>query len=182
MLGLIILANGFEDTEAFATIDVLKRAKIKVTTATINNDLNVISQYNQEIKANALLQDVVYQDYDVLIIPGGKAVYNHLLNNAEVDNCIKYFKEANKLIAAICAGPMVLGKNGVLKDLEYTCFPSCEEGLDGFKVDKNVVATKKVITARSMYYSIDFGLEIVKNLLGEEVKNKVLNSTKGIAN
>ncbi|MFA5542940.1 MAG: DJ-1 family glyoxalase III [Bacilli bacterium] len=181
MIGLVILANGFEDTEALTTIDVLKRAKIDVTTATINEDLEVVSQYGHVIKANALLRKVNFNDFDFLVIPGGKAVYNHLLNNNEVHDCVMNFYNSKKLIAAICAGPMVLGKLGILKNLEYTCFPGCEDAIEGLKVDKNVVVTEMIITGRSMYYSIEFALEIVNKLLDNNTKDSILKSIKGIA-
>lgn len=182
MIGLVILANGFEDTEALTTIDILKRAKIDVITSTINEDLDVVSQYGHVIKTNSLLRKINFSDFDFLVIPGGKAVYNHLIDNHEVHECILYFHKKEKLIASICAGPMVLGKCNILKNFEYTCFPGCEENIDGIKVDKNVVVTDAIITARSMYFSIDFGLEIVNKLLGIDAKEKIIKSIKGIAN
>lgn len=182
MIGLVILANGFEDTEALTTVDILKRAKIDVTTATINEDLDVVSQYGHIIRANVLLRRINLNDYDFVVIPGGKAVYNHLINNHEVHECLIHFKNSDKLIASICAGPMVLGKIGILKGIEYTCFPGCEVDIDGIKVDKNVVTTDKIITGRSMFYTIEFALEIVSKLLGSTIKEQINNSIKGIAN
>lgn len=181
MKGLVILGNGFEDTEALAPIDVLKRGKVEIVTATINPDLLVTTQYNHLIQANTLLKDVNPDEYDFLLIPGGRAV-NGLLESSLVDKVVNEFSKQNKLIAAICAGPKVLGKNNLLKNKEYTCYPGSESFIDGIKVDKGVVVDGNFITGKSMYYSIEFGLEILSKLMGKDVANQVLNGIKGIAN
>ncbi|MFA5765189.1 MAG: DJ-1/PfpI family protein, partial [Bacilli bacterium] len=74
MKGLMILANGFEDTEALATHDILKRSMLNVDLVTINETKEVVSQYNLHIKLEKMLKDVKYQEYDFLVIPGGGAV------------------------------------------------------------------------------------------------------------
>lgn len=180
MKGLIILANGFEDTEAITTIDVLKRSGIEVITATPNDDLKVLTQYHHEMKANVILSDVSSNDFDFLVIPGGGAVYTVLHNIEYLPQLISEFINDNKVVAAICAAPSLLGKNGFLKGLDYTCFPGWSEDHYGnLMQDKGVVVTNNLITAKAMYYTIDFALEIIKKLQGEQQMNKILNSIKG---
>ena len=180
MKGLIILANGFEDTEALTTVDVLKRSGIDIITATVNDDLTVITQYKHEIKAQVKLSSVSSKDFDFLVLPGGGAVFNVLHNISYLPTLINEFITSNKLVAAICAAPSLLGKNGFLKGLKYTIFPGCEDSSFGNLLpDKGVVVTDKIITAKSMYYTIDFALEIIRKLQGEEQMNKVLKSIKG---
>ncbi len=180
MKGLVILANGFEDTEAFATIDILKRAKLEVDTASTSDSLEVVTQYKHKIITTLLLKDAILEDYDFLVIPGGGAVFNTLDHDRKVDEVINYFIDNKKLVCAICAAPHLLGKNGHLKDKFYTCFPGCDSRvIGGNRLDEGVVVEKNIITAKSMFYSIDFGLAIVKALLGNSVFETVLKAIKG---
>jgi 4-methyl-5(b-hydroxyethyl)-thiazole monophosphate biosynthesis len=180
MKGLIILANGFEDTEAITTIDVLKRSGIEMTTATPNEDLVVTTQYQHQLLAQVSLNELNSQDYDFLVIPGGGAVSKVLSKLKILPSIIKEFVQAKKLVAAICAAPSLLGKNGFLKGLDYTCFPGYESDTYGGRLlSQGVVVTDKIITAKSMYYTIEFALAIIEKLQGETQKQKVLKSLKG---
>src|SRR5690554_4651342 len=114
MKGIVILANGFEDTEAIATIDVLKRSKLEITTVSFDS-LAVTSAYNIQVQADMLYKDLKLEEYDFLVIPGGRAVFNVLDKKEEVSELIKIFMEQEKLVAAICAAPMLVGKLGYLK-------------------------------------------------------------------
>lgn len=174
--GLILLANGFEDTEAITTIDILRRAKIELDLVSVSENIDILTQSKIYIKAEKLLKDVVLDDYDFLVIPGGGAVFNVLSKMEVINLVIKEFDQKNKLIASICAAPSLLGKLGLFKDLEFTCYPSCEEGFEGIYTKKGVEIHKNYITAKSMAYTVDFGLAIVSYLLGEEVKNNVSNA------
>lgn len=179
MKGLVLLANGFEDTEALATIDVLKRSDLKITTATVNEDLLVTSAYGLKVYADMQYANIKSKDFDFLIIPGGEAIVNVWDKETSLSDLIKDFVSEKKLIAAICAGPSVVGKLGFFKDLEYTVFPGFEKGIEGKLSQEGVVVTDKFITAKAMYYSIDFALAIVEKLLGKAKRNQVFESIKG---
>lgn len=180
MRGLIILANGFEDTEALTTIDVLKRSGLEIITATPNRDLKVITQYKHEIKANLYLGDVKAEEYDFLVLPGGGAVASVLQKLESLPPIINAFVSRKKLVAAICAAPTLLGMNGYLQGLDYTCFPGCESpSYGGNHVNQGVVVTDKIITGKAMYYTIDFVLAIIEKLQGDAQKQKVFKSIKG---
>lgn len=179
MKGLVILADGFEDTEAIATIDVLKRSKLDITTASFDS-LDVTSQYNLKVKADKLLKDIKEGDYDFLVIPGGRAVFNVLDKKPELSELIGRFVESGRLVAAICAGPSQIGKLGYLKGKKYTCFPSCEQGIDGIlQQNKGVIRDGNIITAKAMAYSFDFALEIVEYLQGKEQREAVYKNIRG---
>lgn len=179
MKGIVILANGFEDTEAIATIDVLKRSKLEITTVSFDS-LAVTSAYNIQVQADMLYKDLKLEEYDFLVIPGGRAVFNVLDKKEEVSELIKIFMEQEKLVAAICAAPMLVGKLGYLKDREYTCFPSCEEGIEGIhRPKKGVVRDGNIITAKAMAFSIDFALEIIEYLQGKEKRNAIYRNVRG---
>lgn len=180
MKGLVILAHGFEDTEAVATIDVLRRAKLEITTAGLADEETVLSQSKILMHPDTTLSKVVLDDYDFLVIPGGGAVFKVLDHSKVVDEVIASFLENGKLVAAICAAPHLLGKSGHLQNKRFTCFPGCDERIkNGIKVDEGVVVDGNIITAKAMFYSVDFGLAIVKYLLGTDAKEQVSRSIRG---
>ncbi|HHX79871.1 MAG TPA: DJ-1/PfpI family protein [Acholeplasmataceae bacterium] len=179
MKGIVILANGFEDTEAIATIDVLKRSKLQITTVSFDS-LAVTSAYNIQVQADMLFKNLQLEEYDFLVIPGGRAVFNVLNKKEEVSELIKIFMEQEKLVAAICAAPMLIGKLGYLKNRNYTCFPTCEEGIEGnFQQKKNVVRDGNIITAKAMAFSLDFALEIIEYLQGKKQRDVVYRNIRG---
>jgi 4-methyl-5(b-hydroxyethyl)-thiazole monophosphate biosynthesis len=181
MKGLVILGNGFEDTEAIATIDVLKRSKLEVVTAAFDS-LEVISQYNLKVRADLLIKDVKSGDYDFLVIPGGRAVFSVLDKRVEVTNLIHEFHKAKKLIASICAGPSQVGKLGLFKNRSYTCFPSYEGGITEGKYcpEKGVIVDGNFITAKAMAYALEFGLAIVEYLQGKSQREHVEKNMHGM--
>jgi 4-methyl-5(b-hydroxyethyl)-thiazole monophosphate biosynthesis len=179
MKGIIILADGFEDTEALATIDVLKRSKLQVNTVSFDS-LTVTSQYNLEVKANMLFKDLKVEDYDFLVIPGGRAVFNVLDKKEELSDLIKSFLDDKKLVAAICAGPSQIGKLGYFKKRSFTCFPGVEENIEGkFQTKKGVVRDGNLITAKAMAYTFDFALEIIEYLQGKRQREAIYKNIRG---
>lgn len=179
MKGLIVLVNGFEDVEALATIDVLKRSGIQIDTASLFNK-EVVTQSNHKIIVEKLLDEINTKEYDFLILPGGKAVFNILDKEQVIDQLIDDFYFDNKLICAICAAPRLIAKRGYFKDLKFTIFPGCLDGdVLGTAVNKGVVVEERFITAKAMYYSIEFALEIIKKLQSKEQAKKIKNQIKG---
>ena len=179
MKGLILLANGFEDVEALAPRDILIRGGVDVITASIDQNIEVQSSHKIYVKANLLLKDVNKEDYDFLILPGGGLGTQNLLNSKSVSDIVTHFINNHKLVCAICAAPMVLGKLGYLKGHRYTCFKGCNEGIDGIFTMNEVESDDNIITARSMLYSVPFGLTILEQLLGKAIRNKVEIAIKG---
>lgn len=175
MKGIILLDNYFEDTEALATLDVLRRGGIDVLKVNMTNNEVIETQCGNKLLVKDFYKDIDFKNYDFLIIPGGRAVMNTLMNDKRVYDSIHEFDKEKKLIACICAAPALLRNE--LKGLEYTCFPGFEKYIDGIKREQGVVKTNNYITAKSMYYSIDFGLEIVKYLTGN---TELVNSLKAI--
>lgn len=179
MKGIIILADGFEDVEALATIDILRRSKIVIDTISLDNKI-ITTQSKNKIVTDYSYSEININDYDFLIIPGGIAVYNVLDNNKIVDDIIETFYKKNKLICAICAAPMLLVKKGYLDNKKYTIFPSCfDKTQKGLYVDEGVIEEDQFITAKSMYYSIDFALTIVEKLQGKNQKERMLKQIQG---
>lgn len=180
MKGLIILVNGFEDVEALCTIDILRRSKIEVDTVTLD-DKNIITQSNNKIEVQYSLNEVDVNSYDFLILPGGKAVFNVLDNDLRIDKLVDDFYQKGKLICAICAAPRLIAKRGYFNNLKFTIFPGCLDGkVLGKQVNKGVVVEDKFITAKSMYYTTEFALEIINKLQGKQQKQLIEKQIKGI--
>ena len=179
MRGLMILANGFEDTEALATHDVLQRSKLAIDLVTINDNKEVISQYNLHLVLAKTLKDINYNDYEFLVIPGGGAVSKVLAKTPEIKAVIAGFVKREKLVATICAAPSLLADEGYFIGEKFTCFPGCETASKGGKYmgNKGVVVSNKFITGKSMAYSLEFGLAIIKYLQG---KDQMLVSKKAM--
>lgn len=177
MKGIVLLANGFEDIEALATIDLLKRANIEVETVSVENTIEIKTQYNLCIKADKLYSEIKLEDYNFVILPGGKAVVETHLNSTITKQTITHFINNHQLVCAICAAPSVLGVLGYLKNKPYTCFPGFEEYIvDGInKTNEKVVVTDNIITSKAAGASFLFAYEIIKYLKDEAVANDVLN-------
>lgn len=180
MRGMILLADGFEDIEAITVIDLLRRASIIIDTVSITSNIYVISQSLIKIKADFTYNEVQTSCYDFLIIPGGKAVFNHHLSSNVTRNFVNEFYQENKLICAICAAPRILLDLGLLSNKEYTIYPGCDndlndEKLQGINTKKQVQVTNNIITSKAPGTSVVFAYEIIKKLLGNDTADKIIN-------
>ncbi|ATZ17372.1 4-methyl-5(b-hydroxyethyl)-thiazole monophosphate biosynthesis [Williamsoniiplasma luminosum] len=166
----ILLHDGLEETEAIATIDILRRAKITVEMVAVH-DLLIKGSHQINFMAEKTLDQIQIDDYDGLIIPGG-GVVEHLLTKANIIDLIKTFYQKDKVIAAICAAPQLLGKAGIVDHKKITHFPTCDNFLDHAKIDltRPAITDGKIITGQSIGTVIPFALEIVKYFLGETAK------------
>ena len=173
--GIILLNSCFEDVEAIATIDVLRRAGLDITTFSLD-DNNLTTQSGIKLQSEKLYKDIKLQDYDFLVIPGGGAVFKYLHKRNEVRDIINAFAKSGKLVATICAAPSLVGVLGYFKGKKFTCFPGCEAGIDGKYTGTPLEVSDNFITAKSMAYTIDFALEIVKYVLGKDAMKKVSDS------
>lgn len=181
MRGLMILADGFEDTEALTTRDVLIRAGFEVKTCSITDRLEVESSFGLHVLADALLKLMFdLEPYDFIILPGGGRGTKNLKECQFLKPALDHFISQKKLVCAICAAPSVLGQYGYLENKKYTCFAGFNAGISGNFTGKEVERDGNIITARSMQYTIPFALEIVDYLIGLEAKEKVHEGLKGL--
>lgn len=163
---LMTVTDGFEEIEALGTLAILRRAGLDVTLASLYSD-RATGRFGVQVEKMTPLKDVDVNDYDMLIIPGGSEYIAEEKDPAFLA-MVKAFFLSGKYVAAICAGPTILGHLGLLKGKQYTCFTSMNEDFGGTYVDQYVVRDGKLITGRSCAASIDFGLKIVETLLGEK--------------
>ncbi len=171
MKAIIVLANGFEDSEAIITQDVLKRAGIDVTLAGLGNKI-IESSRGIKIITDELFSEELAKKYDALILPGGGRGYKNLTNSSSVNNSIHYFDKNKKLIAAICAAPIVLANAGILDNVKATVYPGLEKKIPRPRND-NVVVDGHIITSRGPGTAFLFSLKIIEYLLGKNISEKV---------
>ena len=167
----IFLTTGFEEIEAIATIDVLRRAGLNVVTVSVESSRQVEGSHGIVVTADTLLEANDYSDSSILILPGGTVRLGEFdfLNKLLVSQ-----NNAGKPIAAICAAPSLLGRLDILEGKEATCYPGFEEYLQGAKVvDKRVAADGNVITGRGPGCTVEFALKIVEVLLGQAKRQEI---------
>ena len=171
MKALIHLAPGFEEIEAINIVDVLRRADIDTQMVSINNEIQITGAHNITVSADTFLKNADYENADILILPGGMPGTKNLAECPELLEKIETQYSKGKWIAAICAAPLVFGRMGLLKGITATCYPSFEPELKGATLsDDKVVVCENVITGKGPGVTIEFALEIVKQLKGEELK------------
>lgn len=170
---LFPISNGFEEIEALAPIDILRRAGVEVTIAAVE-DILTSGAHDIIVKADTMITNVKSEDFDMIVLPGGLPNAFTLAENETVQTLLKEFKAQNKNIGAICAAPYALHKAEVLNE-NYTCYPSFEQKIkdDGYHSDKDFIIDGNVITSRGPGTATTFGLEIVKILCGEEISNDI---------
>lgn len=172
----LFLAEGFEEIEALAPLDILRRGNIEVKTVGIGEGV-VTGGHNISVKADILDTEVKMENIEAMILPGGGLGTENLEKSKIVQDMITYCVENNILIAAICAAPSILGHKGLLKGKKAISFPSVQDELEGAIIQEDyVVRDENIITARGMGVSIEFGLEILAALKGRELSDEVKSS------
>ncbi|TKX32357.1 DJ-1 family glyoxalase III [Campylobacter aviculae] len=174
---LVPLAQGFEEAEFIGIVDVLRRASelsgnLEVIIASLNSELLVKGANGIVIKADYSLKDVDIENLDAIALAGGYEGMNNLKNSNEILNIIQNLHSNGKIVAAICASPIVLNAAGILEG-EFACYPGCEVGLNGTRINKAVNINKNIITSAGPATAILFGLELAKHLCSVEIYNSL---------
>ena len=173
----ILLAPGFEETEALAPADLLRRANIETATVSITGE-PVPGSHGVTVTADIALEDVDLSRADMVVLPGGGPGYKNLGKDPRVEQLVRAAVEKDLWVAAICAAPTLLGRWGLLEGKQAVCYPGMEEGLTGAqaKMDRGVVRDGKVITGRAAGDAIDFAAELIEVLRDRAAADKVLES------
>ena len=174
-MNYIFLDNGFEEIEAITTIDLLRRADIMVTTVSVTGIETVLGAHNIAVKADALFQAVDFSDAEMLILPGGAT---RLGEHNDLCELLLQHNAANKMIAAICAAPSVLGQLGILHGKQATCYPGFESYLGESFIGGLVVESKNIITAKGPGLSSDFAFCIIEKLKGSDIADQVYDAAQ----
>ncbi len=171
----IFLANGFEEVEALTSADLLRRAEIDVLLVSTERDIYVTGNHNICVKCDVMLADA--PDCDMIVLPGGIPGVPNLMSNKEVTDRVKKQSESEQRVAAICAAPWILGELKITEGTEVICYPGFEDKLKGAVIStKSTVTDKNVTTSKAAGTAMDFALEIIKVLKGDDVALKVKNS------
>jgi len=172
---LVPLAQGCEELEAITVTDLLTRAGIHVVTAGLDEKV-VIASRGMKLVPDKELNEVLSDDFDMIVLPGGLPGADHLNNDQRIQTIVKRLATNNKYTAAICAAPRVLATAGLLDGKQATSFPGA---LDNFPVnnmtyeEKAVVVDGKVITSRGPGTAMDFSLTLIELLAGKEKRDEV---------
>ena len=164
----VFLATGFEDIEAIAPVDIMRRAGLEVQTVSITGESVVTSAHGVGITSDILLSDVDFSGAEMLVLPGGLPGSTNLDACQPLTAAIKRHFEAGGAIAAICAAPLVFGHLGLLQGRRATCYPGVEGELKGATYTAAIVEQDgNIITGKGPAAAFEFGYTIVDFFLGE---------------
>ena len=167
----VFFGTGYEEIEALAVVDILRRAQVEVSLVGVSGK-TVLSSRKVSINMDTTIEEFDASEVDMLVLPGGVPGIEHLYASSKLRELAKAFKRENKWLGAICAAPSVLGKWGLLEGERATCYPGYEEELKGCEVvAQRTVVSHKIITGIGAGASLEFALAIVEQLVGiEKVK------------
>lgn len=170
----VFMADGTEEVEAVATIDMLRRAELDVMTLGIGSQM-IVGSHGIGLVCDADAKNIEPDEtMQAVVIPGGMPGTLNIEKSAVAQNFIDYAAKNGKLICAICAAPSVLGHKGLLRGKRATCFPGFEKELEGAEfVDEGVVMDGNIITAKGAGVAIEFGLKIAEQFAGKEEADKI---------
>ena len=172
----MFFANGFEEVEAIATLDVIRRAGIEIKSVGVNSK-EVTGSHGITVTCDEITDSISFDNLEGIILPGGMPGTTNLMEDKTVNEFIDYCSENNLYLCAICAAPMILGRKGLLNGKEAICFPGFEDELSGAIIsEKFVCKSGKIITAKGMGSAVKFGLEIVSAFKGEETAAKLADT------
>lgn len=181
---LELLADGNETIELLTVVDYLRRADIKIDMVSTTGSKELTTSHGVKYQADFLLEEINPEAYDGVYIPGGTKGAETLRDDDRVIEIIKKFDAENKLIAAICAGPIVLDRAGVLADKKATSFPTIKEELKniGQYIDDEIVVTDgNITTGRGAAVTNYLALRLVEIIKGKQVKDQIKYGTQHAA-
>ena len=170
----MLLGTGFEETEAVAPIDLLRRAGVQILTVGVNGK-HIAGSHGIVVEADITIGEMDLTNMEMIIIPGGLGGVASLRASSAALEALRFGWENGKYVAAICAGPTILADLGITDGLRATCYPGHEKFMGSAKMQENaaVVTDGKLITGTSAGCAIPFGLALVEALKGKEAAETV---------
>ena len=170
----MLLGTGFEETEAIAPLDLLRRAGVAVQTVGLNGKV-VYGSHDIGIETDIEIGQMDLTDVEMVVIPGGLGGVASIRGCAAAMDALKFAADNGKFVGAICAGPTVLADLGITEGKNATCYPGCEDGMGAAKMIADVAAIRdgNVITGTSAGTAIPFGLALVEALKGKETAEAI---------
>ena len=177
---LEFLADGFEEIEALAPVDILRRAGVEVNTVAVGKLLTkkVAGSHGIEVEADITMSEAKKfwdsGDVEMIVLPGGMPGAKNLDEDKDVDAIVRAAAESGKIIAAICAAPMIPGKRGLLSGKRAVCYPGFEQYLEGAVLTGGrVEADGNYVTGCGMGAALEFSLALTRLLKGDEAADKL---------
>lgn len=168
----VFFGTGYEEIEALAVVDLLRRESIDTDMVSIMEEKTVTGSHGIAVKMDKMLAEVDFDKTDMIVLPGGLAGTNNLEACEALMKQVDAFVAAGKPVCAICAAPSILGHRGHLNGKKAIAYPGFEPQLTGAEiVYEPAVTDGAIITGRGMGCAIEFGLEIVAYLKGQEAKD-----------
>ena len=170
----LLLGTGFEETEAIAPLDLLRRAGVEILTVGVTGK-TVYGSHNIGIEADITIDEMDLTNLDMIILPGGLGGVASARASRPALDALEFAWNNDKFVAAICAGPTVLADLGITDGKDATCYPGCESGMGSAHMipDAACVRDGKLITGTSAGCAIPFGLALVEALKGKEVADTI---------
>ena len=170
----MLLGTGFEETEAIAPLDLLRRAGVDVLTVGVTGKI-VYGSHKIGVEADITIDEMDLTNLDMIILPGGLGGVASARASLPALDALKFAWENGKFVAAICAGPTVLADLGITDGKNATCYPGCEDGMGSAKMAENAACVRdgKLITGTSAGCAIPFGLALVEALKGKEMADTI---------
>ena len=170
----ILLAEGFEETEALEVVDLLRRTDIVCDMLSLSGAETVTGSHGITVRADGPFEGADFSAYDGLILPGGRRGTARLKEDERVAELLREFAAAGKLTAAICAAPTVLAAAGLLQGKRAVCYPGMGEQMTGAKLSRDkVMLDGTVLTSRGLGTTIPFALAIVRYFQGKSAVKKL---------
>ena len=170
----MLLGTGFEETEAIAPLDLLRRAGVEVLTVGVNGK-TVYGGHGIGIEADITLAEMDLTQLEMIILPGGLGGVASARASKEAMAALQFAWENGKFVAAICAGPTVLADLGITDGKKATCYPGCESGMGSAIMQENAPCVRdgNLITGTSAGCAIPFGLALIAALKGQQAADTV---------
>ena len=170
----VFFGTGFEEIEALTVVDILRRADIETDMVSVMGEKSVTGSHKIAVEMDKLLEEVNFDQVDVIVLPGGLAGTKNLEACEPLMEQVDRFVSSGKTVAAICAAPSILGHRGHLKGKKACSYPSFESHLEGAHVTHGrVEVSGQFITSRGMGTAIEFGLAIVARMKGQECAEQI---------
>lgn len=170
----VLLGTGFEETEAIAPIDLMRRAGIEVLTVGIGGKL-IYGGHGIGVEADITLDEMNLTNLEMIVLPGGLGGVASIRASKAAMDAVAFAAENGRYVAAICAGPTVLADLGITDGRKVTCYPGCEENMGSAEYipDQACMQDGNVITGTSAGCATPFGLKLIAALKGEEAAKTV---------
>lgn len=176
-MNYVFMADGFEEIEGLTVVDILRRARTEVRTVSVMGRKEIHGSHGIELLADALFEETDFSDAELLVLPGGLKGTQNLGAHEGLKKLLLEADRKKTGIAAICAAPSILGDLGLLSGKKAVCYPGFEERLTGAEtLTVGAVTDGHITTGRGMGKAIEFSLELVRRLCGQEKADDIARS------